>query len=408
MCRHKTICGFVLLLILLSGGAICIWNINKGKTEPRIPTIYIFSDGICWDKKEHCDIITTNQGITDTIFGSIKFRGGISSGYPKHSFSLKLTEKYPLAGLKEAKSFIINATYIDKTLMRHKISYDLFRAMSPENEAAECSYANLYLNGQYEGLYVIMDKINAQRLGLDKKESMAMIFKDPPLFWGENRITPQEPDNYFQQTYPKLKKADMNAYMESFMDFLFNAPDSLFAKEIGQWIDISNVIDWHLLLLYTNNGDGVMKNFYLYKKSEQTPFRIVPWDYDHSFGRDGDNELNMLERNVDCERSILLKRLRQIPDLNYEEQLKTRWKELRDNGIFSVSHFKEMVANNDKIIREAVLHNAEKWPYNAPQYYDSNSYTQELDIMTAYIQKRIPQLDSCFQYHKKTTEQCIR
>ncbi|MBO4403095.1 MAG: CotH kinase family protein, partial [Bacteroidales bacterium] len=305
MCRHKTICGFVLLLILLSGGAICIWNINKGKTEPRIPTIYIFSDGICWDKKEHCDIITTNQGITDTIFGSIKFRGGISSGYPKHSFSLKLTEKYPLAGLKEAKSFIINATYIDKTLMRHKISYDLFRAMSPENEAAECSYANLYLNGQYEGLYVIMDKINAQRLGLDKKESMAMIFKDPPLFWGENRITPQEPDNYFQQTYPKLKKADMNAYMESFMDFLFNAPDSLFAKEIGQWIDISNVIDWHLLLLYTNNGDGVMKNFYLYKKSEQTPFRIVPWDYDHSFGRDGDNELNMLERNVDCERSIL-------------------------------------------------------------------------------------------------------
>ena len=401
MNRKKTILGFASLLILLSGVAICIWNIHKCKTKIHIPDIYLFCDEIGWNEKKPCSIVACHSQEKDTLYGSIKFRGGASSGYPKHSFSLKLTEKYPLAGLKEAKSFIINATYIDKTLMRHKISYDLFRAMSPENEAAECSYANLYLNGQYEGLYVIMDKINAQRLGIEKEESMAMIFKDPPLFWGENRITPQEPDNYFQQTYPKLKKADMNAYMESFMNFLFNAPDSLFAKEIGQWIDISNVIDWHLLLLYTNNGDGVMKNFYLYKKSEQAPFRIVPWDYDHSFGRDGDNELNMLEHNVECDRSILLKRLQKIPELNYGEQLKTRWKELRDNGIFSVSHFREMVADNDKMIREAVRRNAEKWPYNAPQYYDSNSYTQELEIMTAYIQKRIPQLDSCFQYHKK-------
>ncbi len=51
------------------------------------------------------------------------------------------------------------------------------------------------------------------------------------------------------------------------------------------------------MLLLSNNGDGVMKNFLLYKIDSNTPFRIALWDYDHSFGRDGDNELNLMETN---------------------------------------------------------------------------------------------------------------
>ena len=49
---------------------------------------------------------------------------------------------------------------------------------------------------------------------------------------------------------------------------------------------MENLIDWHILLLFTNNGDGLMKNYYFYKMDSETPFRFAIWDYDHTFGRD--------------------------------------------------------------------------------------------------------------------------
>ena len=82
-------------------------------------------------------------------------------------------------------------------------------------------------------------------------------------------------------------------------------PDQEFYAHIGEWIDIPNLIDYHLFLLFTNGGDGVKKNFYLYKKDKDTPYRIAPWDCDHSFGRDGDNEKNMLERLLEVNQNIL-------------------------------------------------------------------------------------------------------
>jgi spore coat protein CotH len=69
---------------------------------------------------------------------------------------------------------------------------------------------------------------------------------------------------------------------------MFNSPDSILLADVGKWIELQNLIDRHLLLLFTNNGDGVMKNFLLYKTESHTPFQIALWDYDHSFGRDGD------------------------------------------------------------------------------------------------------------------------
>ena len=54
----------------------------------------------------------------------------------------------------------------------------------------------------------------------------------------------------------------------------------------------------HLLLYLSNGGDGITKNFYIYKMDEETPFRIALWDCDHSFGRDGDNETECLPINT--------------------------------------------------------------------------------------------------------------
>lgn len=96
-----------------------------------IPELNIYKTGnISWREKRPCKIIYIHANDTTALNGNIKFRGGSSSKYYKHSFSLELNNKYPLAELPGDDDWIINANYIDKTFMRHKISYDFFRAMS--------------------------------------------------------------------------------------------------------------------------------------------------------------------------------------------------------------------------------------------------------------------------------------
>jgi hypothetical protein len=270
--------------------------------------------------------------------------------------------------------------------------------MHPENKASHSSYIELYLNDVYQGLYLVQEEINAGNLKIDKGDSLAMLFKDPPLFFEERIPYPQDSSNYFQQKFPKKKERDQTYYIESFKEFLFCGNDSIFELKIKEWIDIRNVIDWHLLLLLTNNSDGIMKNFYLYKLDAKTPFRIAIWDYDHSFGRDGDNEMNLLDREVDCTRSILLKRLLTLD--SYQLALKNRWIELSSEGLFSLDNLQKKIKENRKIILPYLKENSEIWPLNGAEYHDANTFNQEIEIMEKYLELRFNQLNRKFEYHQ--------
>ena len=193
----------------------------------------------------------------------------------------------------------------------------------------------------------------------------------------------------------------MNGYLENVMQFMIHADDSTFAHEIGQHFDLENIIDWHLLLMFTNNGDGVMKNFYLYKRNTQTPFRIAIWDYDDAFGRDGEGELKMTESLPDFDRCLILNRLQNNPYLDYGARLRARYKELRDNGIFSKKHIEKMIRANDKLIHNEIDRNFELWPVDGIGYYDASTYAEELEIMRKYLDIRIPQLDAELGYKKR-------
>ena len=316
--------------------------------------------------------------------------------YQKHSYTIDLKGKFPLGNLPRDDDWILNANYIDKTFMRHKLSYDLFRAMGDHNIAPLCTYVKLILNDRYSGLYVLMEKMDASTLNIDKTDSLAMIFKDPPIFYRERLKQVQDPSNYFLQKYPKIKAFDKTPYIQAFQDFLFQSSDDLFAQQIGRHIDLQNIMDWHLLLLLSNNSDGIMKNFYLYKQDQRTPFRVAIWDYDHSFGRDGDNELNMLQHELKPERSILIKRLLQIESLNYTAQLKNRWFELRRSGLFTEAKFIQLIRQNHYQIREELGRNFEHWPVDAKWYYDAQTYAQEINLMIRFIGLRLKQLDQRF------------
>ncbi len=327
--------------------------------------------------------------------GTIERRGGGSIKLSKFSYEIDLKKDVPLAHLPEDDDWILNATYIDKTFIRHVLSYELFSIMGENNIVSKSQYVELEINGKYQGLYILMEKLDKSSLDIKKSDSLAMIFKEPFLFIATYKgAVPQYEHNFHQQTYPRIKQEDKGQYLENIRQLILNSEDEEFTAGITDMLDIDNIIDWHLLLLMTNNSDGILKNFYLYKKDNETPFRVAPWDYDHSFGRDSDNELNLDERPVRIERSILFKRLLQFDW--YKKRLKKKWLVLNDNDVFSVKGLKNRILKKSEGIKDAANKNFEYWKLDGEWYFDDNNFDQEIDIMLKFVDLRHRRLTKYF------------
>jgi len=381
-----------IFLIIISLGIIAC------DQQVEVPTLKInYQQKIGWEEKSPCSVSYVLNGDTVEASAALKFRGGMSRKYYKHSIALELDEPTSLFGLPKDDDWVLNASYIDKTFMRHVLSYDLYRQMNSSNIAPKTKYVNVELMGKYEGLYVLKEEVNAGMLKMDKEASLAILLKDPPVFIAVENHHDLDTANRFNQKFPKLINSERSEYIAELVHFLFKATDQEFAKHINDWIDINSVIDWHLLLLLANNGDGVIKNFFLYKLDSKTPFRIAIWDYDHSFGRDGDGELNMMKTTLDINSSILFKRLLANPNGFYKEKLKARWFELRHSGVFTKNNLYNKIHDYQAIIQPELTANFEKWPVDGKWYYDDYSFDQEVKVMKSFIELRLPQLDIYFQ-----------
>lgn len=325
----------------------------------------------------------------------IERRGGGSISFPKHSYEIDLDEDIPLANLPNDDDWILNANYIDKTFLRHVISFELFTEMNENYRASASKYLEVELNGVYNGLYVLMEKLDKSTLNINGSDETSFIFKEPKIFRETyDGIPAQDPNNYHQQTYPKIDDSDKTALIEDIRDLILNGTDNDFNNEIPNIFDIKNIIDWHLLLLISNNSDGILKNFYLYKVDENTALRVAPWDYDHSFGRDGDNELNIDERPMDIERSILFSRLLEFDW--YKGLLKQRWDELNNIDLFSKSSLRQRIITKANLVEELANKNFEVWPLDRYNYYDDNNFRQEVEIMLQFIELRHQRLSEYF------------
>ena len=328
------------------------------------------------------------------INAKIKRRGGYSYRYPKFSYELDFENNISLLNLPKDDDWILNANYIDKTFLRHVISYELFSEMNQNNVSPSTRYLELYLNNDYKGLYVLMQKLDKSTLMINSKDTSSFIFKEPHIFRKNyDAIKNSKSHNFNQQTYPEFEASSKSFVLQQLRG-LFLQKEPLSQSEFKLFFDLDNVLDWHLLLLITNNQDGILKNFYLYKIDERTPIRFSPWDYDHSFGRDGDNELNMDERPVNLSRSIMFKKLLECDW--YKIQLKEKWEYYNQINLLSKEGLRNRILQKSDLVRDAVIKNVALWSADSRFFYDQNNFDQEIEIMLEFINQRHERLNNIF------------
>lgn len=77
----------------------------------------------------------------------------------KKSWQIKLSKKASLLGMDPAKKWLLISNVKDPSMMRNKLFLDMAKECSLPG-ALSCEWADLYVNGEYQGLYLLCEKVD--------------------------------------------------------------------------------------------------------------------------------------------------------------------------------------------------------------------------------------------------------
>ena len=118
----------------------------------------------------------TRNSVLDTPTGydgfiGIELRGSSSQAFPKKQYGVETRDEagdnlnVSLLGMPEENDWVLYAPYSDKSLMRNVLAYELARRMG--RYASRTRFVEVVLNGDYQGVYVLMEKIKRDRNRVD-------------------------------------------------------------------------------------------------------------------------------------------------------------------------------------------------------------------------------------------------
>ena len=226
----------------------------------------------------------------------------------KKSYSLQLSAGTDLLGMGQAEKWILQANAFDMSHLRNKMVYDFAGAgglaYSPQSE-----WVDLYLNGEYAGLYLLCERneLQEQRIWPEGDEKY-LVSMDVQWRLEENarpfvttdsgyafRIhSSQIDDNRLRQRLQSVENA-ISAE---------DGRDPLTGKHWTELIDLDSWARKYLVEEIFGNGDGGAISQYFYAGSADGLLYAGPvWDFDVSMG-------NFLSPDVTDPRSIFAGRPR--------------------------------------------------------------------------------------------------
>lgn len=348
----------------------------------------------------------TNAGDTGPLQGQVRIHGASSQGFPKKSYAVTLEKPVQWLGLRQTAHWVLNAAYIDRSLMRHKLSYDLFQTLSEPGArryASSSRFVEVLVNNRYQGAYLLMERVDAGLLGLSRFDSNAMAHAVIYKAIDHRADFAARDHSSYEQRFPDPQALDYWKPLDDFNRFTSGARGGTFfdpEKGIGSKLDLGNAIDFHILLLVTSNMDGYDKNFMIARDQPKTNappprFFFVPWDYDATFGRNWNGAWVSTEEWVS---NYLFDRL--LEDAAYQRAFSARWKRLREK-ILSVASIHAMIDANVRTLGDAARRNERRWFRRGAQAGEPLLLEQDVQEMKAWVVTRMDWLDAEIQRRTK-------
>ena len=356
----------------------------------------------------------------DTTFVNpigIEHRGNISLSFPKKSYDIEFREdmygekskNIQLKGLRKDDDYVLDALYNEPLRMRAFMAQNLWLDIHKPHYAKEepkaqsgvdAAYVEVFVDYNYKGIYLLSEQVDRKLLKLKKKKKdtvkgelfkagyhrTATKFMEAPSFknalptWGG-----------FVMKYPYEDYTSHWDDIYNTLDFTINSTPEIFANEIASHFNVNNLIDYYLFINLVRGTDNLSKNYYLARYDVDTPYFIVPWDLDGTWGVVIDGR--SMNITTDILTNGLFERLWNENPNEYQAKVIDRWKTLRASHFSTETLIKRIqkryhtFKGNHIYEREALL-----W---------KNTFTKEqLDYMIQWLLKRLEFLDKTFSGDK--------
>ncbi len=329
----------------------------------------------------------SNDYSTDAC--SLKGRGNTTWDlFEKKPYQLKLEEAANLLGMGTGKKWILLANAFDETNLRNKVIYDLAR-VNAFCMAPECEYVDLYLNGEYRGLYLLTERVEfgEERLNLRTEDGAFMCNIEYAQRWDTldnafmtelgRAVEIREPDEPTHLDYTNIKSE-----VQKLEDFIVSKED----VKLSSVIDVDSWVYKYLFDEISENGDADIASSYFYYKDGL--FYAGPlWDYDNTLGVSTRNQ----NPHAFLARSTIKSANNQTPyyDALYEnDEFYQRMTELyRTQVAPAFMHLiEEDLFEREAFLQYASTMNGIRW---ASAFEEQNAVVEDAKDLADYLRQRI-------------------
>ena len=364
----------------------------------------------------------------------ISKRGSSSQMFPKKQWAFETRDNqgapYDVTMFNMAwdNDWVLYAPYSDKSLIRNVLAYQMgwdLGVYAPRTKLVE-----VVLNGSYEGVYVLTEKIKRKDgkvgsndveieenegnditgdyiLKLDKTTSGGVVawYSPVPPYAGANQAVG------FQYHDPKFdelsvfQKNYIQDYITNFENAL-NGPNFL-DPNLGYkpYIDINSFIAFFLVNEISKNVDGYRISSFLHKlrTSEGGLIHAGPlWDFNLAFGNaDYCQGAYVSNWQMDfyqwCGGKVPFWWNKLTQDPAYTNDLHCKWLEMRQ-GVWHTDSLMQRIDSLALYLNEAQQRNFQRWDilnnYVWPNQYIGGSFSAEINYLKNWITTRITWMDN--------------
>jgi len=380
------------------------------------------------------DSESENNHLTDSPVVSeralIRSRGNSSREYDKLGYLLKFKAEdliknvnVSFSGMTPDNEWVLHGPFLDKSLIRNYLCYNLSGEIM--DYAPNVRFCELFLNGEYMGVYLIVEKIGYNKNGriditqtdpeIDTTAYIVQVDRgadDPThalgtfasyahltspigarsgqleIVYPGLTLTPQQ-YNFIQSDFSKFEKA------------LFSFDYTNSQTGYSRYIDVGSFVDYFLINEFTLNYDALKFSTYLYKDIGE-PLKLCVWDFNSAFDY-------YTTSVVFPETFMLHSRLwyqQLFKDPYFVDQVVERYYELREeylNEEYLFGYIDEVT----EYLGPAIDRNFEKWGYSfnstynginydylVPEERNVRSYDEAITQIKATISNRILHMDT--------------
>ena len=397
------------------------------------------------------------EGEDNKYNAGFRYRGATAAGKAKKSYAVKLYDERgesldcSFLGMRSDNNWILDAMAIDRARMRNRVSTDLWLDFSVKPYHASLKpkmingtrgrFVELFLNGNYAGVYCMTEKVDRKQLKLNKlvapeDETAADTIKGvlyKSSAWSYSVLMGHYSD---QNTYPKSSVAYANNKSETWDSWEAKYPDLkdaetldweplraainvvatgnkyTFTANVGEYFDLPVFRDYYLFIELMLATDNHGKNAYLYifDKTQYKMMSIAPWDLDGTWGMRWDGSESITSNasqdfvtflwNHEHGENTLFRMLAQYDYKDWKNGLAQRYAELREN-YFNPDSLTKRFASYFELFEQSGASGREVGRWNNSDGIPL-TFEGEMSFLDSWIHKRVAYLDEEYGYDPET------